>query len=113
MTRDSQKWYDKPVSKLILITIALTWFFPIFGFVLSSFRPGESIKRTTWWDALFTGEIWSELTLQNYSEIFFADSGEITFFTPFVKSSASSPAGSGNEDHQEKSSPKDTSGKPI
>ena len=69
MNRDSQKWYDKPFSKLILITIALTWIFPVFGFVLSSFRPGESIKRTTWWDAVASGEVWSELTLQNYSEI--------------------------------------------
>lgn len=84
MTRDTQKWYDKPVSKLILITIALTWFFPIFGFVLSSFRPGESIKRTTWWDALFTGEIWSELTLQNYSEIFFADGLDRSFYNSFA-----------------------------
>ena len=73
MNRDSQKWYDKPFSKLILITIALTWIFPVFGFVLSSFRPGESIKRTTWWDAVASGEVWSELTLQNYSEIFFAE----------------------------------------
>ena len=72
MTRNNQKWYDKPVTKLILITIAVTWMFPIFGFLLSSFRPGESIKRTTWWDAVFTGQIWSELTLENYSEIFFA-----------------------------------------
>ena len=80
MTRDTQKWYDKPVSKLILITIALTWFFPIFGFVLSSFRPGESIKRTTWWDAVFTGQIWSELTLENYSEIFFADGLNRSFY---------------------------------
>ena len=32
MTRNTQKWYDKPVTKLILITIALTWIFPVFGF---------------------------------------------------------------------------------
>jgi len=84
MTRDTQKWYDKPVSKLILITIALTWFFPIFGFVLSSFRPGESIKRTSWWEALFTGQIWSELTLENYSEIFFADGLNRSFYNSFA-----------------------------
>ena len=45
MNRNTQKWYDKPITKLILITIALTWMFPVFGFVLSSFRPGEAIKR--------------------------------------------------------------------
>jgi len=84
MNRDSQKWYDKPFSKLILITIALTWIFPVFGFVLSSFRPGESIKRTTWWDAVASGEVWSELTLQNYSEIFFADGLNRSFYNSFA-----------------------------
>ena len=45
MTRNTQKWYDKPMTKLILVSIALTWIFPIFGFLLSSFRPGEAIKE--------------------------------------------------------------------
>ena len=70
MTRQTQKWYDKPFTKLILVTIALTWIFPVFGFVLSSFRPGEAIKRESWWDAIYTGKLWTELTLSNYSEIF-------------------------------------------
>ena len=48
MNRNTQKWYDKPVTKIILITIAFTWIFPVFGFVLSSFRPGEAIKRESW-----------------------------------------------------------------
>ena len=69
MTRNNQKWYDKPVTKLILVAIALTWIFPIFGFLLSSFRPPEAIKRTSWWESLYTGEYWRELTLQNYSEV--------------------------------------------
>ena len=80
MTRNNQKWYDKPISKLILITIALTWIFPVFGFVLSSFRPGESIKRESWWDAIYTGKLWTELTLANYSEIFFADNLDRSFY---------------------------------
>ena len=84
MTRNTQKWYDKPVSKLILITIALTWIFPIFGFVLSSFRPGESIKRESWWDAIYTGKLWTELTLANYSEIFFADNLDRSFYNSFA-----------------------------
>ena len=84
MTRNNQKWYDKPVSKLILITIALTWIFPVFGFVLSSFRPGESIKRESWWDAIYTGKLWTELTLANYSEIFFADNLDRSFYNSFA-----------------------------
>ncbi len=84
MTRNTQKWYDKPISKLILVTIALTWIFPIFGFVLSSFRPGESIKRESWWDAIYTGKLWTELTLTNYSEIFFADNLDRSFYNSFA-----------------------------
>ena len=84
MTRNNQKWYDKPISKLILVTIALTRIFPIFGFVLSSFRPGESIKRESWWDAIYTGKLWTELTLANYSEIFFADNLDRSFYNSFA-----------------------------
>ena len=84
MTRNNQKWYDKPISKLILITIALTWILPVFGFVLSSFRPGESIKRESWWDAIYTGKLWTELTLANYSEIFFADNLDRSFYNSFA-----------------------------
>ena len=79
MTRSSQKWYDKPVSKLIIVSIALTWMFPIFGFLLSSFRPGESI-RTSWWDAIYTGTLWSELNLENYQEVFRAENLDRSFY---------------------------------
>ena len=84
MTRQTQKWYDKPFTKLILVTIALTWIFPVFGFVLSSFRPGEAIKRESWWDAIYTGKLWTELTLSNYSEIFFADNLDRSFYNSFA-----------------------------
>jgi len=80
MIRSNQKWYDKPITKLILVSIALTWMFPLFGFVLSSFRPGESIKRTSWWDAVYTGNVWSELSLQNYSEVFRAENLDRSFY---------------------------------
>ena len=84
MSRNTQKWYDKPVTKIILITIAFTWIFPVFGFVLSSFRPGEAIKRESWWDAIYTGKLWTELTLANYSEIFFADNLDRSFYNSFA-----------------------------
>ena len=84
MNRNNQKWYDKPITKLILITIAVTWVFPVFGFVLSSFRPGEAIKRESWWDSIYTGKLWTELTLSNYSEIFFADNLDRSFYNSFA-----------------------------
>ena len=48
----SQKWYDKPISKIILITISLTWMFPYIGFLLSSFREPDAVKRVAWWNSL-------------------------------------------------------------
>ena len=45
MNLDNQKWYDKPVTKIILITISLTWMIPYVGFVLSSFRNEQAVKR--------------------------------------------------------------------
>ena len=80
MNRNNQKWYDKPITKLILVAIALTWIFPIFGFLLSSFRPPEAIKRASWWESIYTGEYWRELTLQNYSEVFFTENLDRSFY---------------------------------
>ena len=57
MTRNNQKWYDKPITKLIPVAIALTWIFPIFGFLLSSFRPPEAIKRTPGGNRFIQGSI--------------------------------------------------------
>ena len=45
MNLDNQKWYDKPVTKIILITISLTWMIPYVGFVLSSFRNEQAVKK--------------------------------------------------------------------
>ena len=73
MNSQQQKWYDKPISKTILVTIALTWMLPYFGFVFSSFRPGDSIKRTSWWNSIVTGDFIREFTLENYTEIFITD----------------------------------------
>ena len=80
MNSQQQKWYDKPISKIILVTIALTWMLPYFGFVFSSFRPGDSIKRTSWWNSIVTGDFIREFTLENYTEIFITDNLSRSFF---------------------------------
>ena len=80
MNSQQQKWYDKPISKTILVTIALTWMLPYFGFVFSSFRPGDSIKRTSWWNSIVTGDFIREFTLENYTEIFITDNLSRSFF---------------------------------
>ena len=73
MNTQVQKWYDKPISKIILVSISLTWVLPYFGFVMSSFRPGDSIKRISWWSSIATGDFIREFTFENYSEILFAE----------------------------------------
>ena len=84
MNSQVQKWYDKPISKIILVSISLTWVLPYFGFVLSSFRPGDSIKRVSWWSSIATGDFIREFTFENYSEILFAENLSRSFFNSFA-----------------------------
>jgi len=80
----TQKWYDKPISKLILITISLTWMFPYIGFLLSSFREPDAIKQAAWWSSIFSGQIFTEFTFENYTEILFAENLSRSFFNSFA-----------------------------
>ena len=80
----TQKWYDKPISKLILISISLTWMFPYIGFLLSSFREPDAIKQAAWWTSIFSGQIVTEFTFENYTEILFAEDLSRSFFNSFA-----------------------------
>ena len=80
----TQKWYDKPISKLILISISLTWMFPYIGFLLSSFREPDAIKQAAWWTSIFSGQIFTEFTFENYTEILFAEDLSRSFFNSFA-----------------------------
>ena len=86
MNLETQKWYDKPISKFVLIMIALSWMLPYIGFVISSFRPGDSVKRVSWWSSIANGEFFSEATLSNYSEILFAENLSRSFLNSFAVS---------------------------
>ena len=86
MNLETQKWYDKPISKFVLIMIALSWMLPYIGFVISSFRPGDSVKRVSWWSSIANGEFFSEATLANYSEILFAENLSRSFLNSFAVS---------------------------
>ncbi len=86
MNLEKQKWYDKPISKFVLIMIALSWMLPYIGFVISSFRPGDSVKRVSWWSSIANGEFFSEATLSNYSEILFAENLSRSFLNSFAVS---------------------------
>ena len=86
MNLETQKWYDKPISKFVLIMIALSWMLPYIGFVISSYRPGDSVKRVSWWSSIANGEFFSEATLSNYSEILFAENLSRSFLNSFAVS---------------------------
>jgi len=86
MNLETQKWYDKPISKFVLIMIALSWMLPYIGFVISSFRPGDAVKRVSWWSSVANGQFFSEATLSNYSEILFAENLSRSFLNSFAVS---------------------------
>ncbi len=45
----SQKRTQSLVVNLVLIIICIVWLVPIFGILITSFRPSEDIFRTGWW----------------------------------------------------------------
>lgn len=45
----SQKRTQSLVVNLVLIIICVVWLVPIFGILITSFRPSEDIFRTGWW----------------------------------------------------------------
>lgn len=50
---------------LVLLLLALIWFVPTFGLLVSSFRPAEAISNTGWWTVIDSPE---ELSLDLYKE---------------------------------------------
>ena len=45
----SQKQTQSLIVNLVLIIICIVWLVPIFGILITSFRPSEDIFRTGWW----------------------------------------------------------------
>jgi alpha-glucoside transport system permease protein len=45
----SQKRSQSFIVNLVLIIICVVWLVPIFGILITSFRPSEDIFRTGWW----------------------------------------------------------------
>ncbi|NLN70542.1 MAG: carbohydrate ABC transporter permease [Chloroflexi bacterium] len=45
----SQKRTQSFIVNLVLIIICIVWLVPIFGILITSFRPSEDIFRTGWW----------------------------------------------------------------
>jgi alpha-glucoside transport system permease protein len=54
------------VTKLVLITLCVLWMLPVFGTLVTSFRPREDAVDSGWWTIVFNPSEWSTLTLDNY-----------------------------------------------
>jgi alpha-glucoside transport system permease protein len=70
--------------KIAIVVICLMWIIPTFGLAITSFRPQEAANTTGWWTIFTNPAELTNLTLENYSDVFsFADMG-----TAFVNSLA-------------------------
>ena len=56
----------------------------LFWICIELLRPGDSIKRVSWWSSIATGDFIREFTFENYSEILFAENLSRSFFNSFA-----------------------------
>jgi alpha-glucoside transport system permease protein len=52
--------------RITILVVALLWFFPVAGVLVTSFRPSSVVDTTGWWTALAHPFRTSEWTLENY-----------------------------------------------
>lgn len=64
-----KKILSSGVVRIVIIVICALWTLPSFGVLVSSFRVPEQIALTGWWRAFETPFVFSQWTLQNYSEV--------------------------------------------
>jgi len=68
--------------RIAVLVICLLWVIPTFGLAITSFRPEEAANTTGWWTIFTNPAELTQLTFQNYSDVFTkADMG-----TAFVNS---------------------------
>ncbi|HEU4322181.1 MAG TPA: carbohydrate ABC transporter permease [Roseiflexaceae bacterium] len=53
---------------VVMIVVTLLWVIPTLGLLVSSFRPGDDVKRTGWWTT-FTDPGSTRLTTENYRTV--------------------------------------------
>jgi len=52
----------------VMLLVTLLWLTPTVGLLVSSFRPGDDVKRTGWW-TVFTDPATATFTLDNYRTV--------------------------------------------
>ncbi|HJE51455.1 MAG TPA: carbohydrate ABC transporter permease [Tessaracoccus flavescens] len=61
--------YRSPLSMVVMFVLALLWFLPTFGLLVTSFQTRDSALKGGWWEALINpaSRIW---TFENYTKVF-------------------------------------------
>jgi alpha-glucoside transport system permease protein len=63
--------------RIVTALICLLWFIPTFGLAVTSFRDKDAALTTGWWTIFTTPANFTQLTFQNYKDVFVqADMGE-------------------------------------
>lgn len=60
--------------KITILVICFFWTLPTVGLLISSFRPPEDIMSSGWWTQLAHPFNFTKWTINNYTEVIFADS---------------------------------------
>jgi alpha-glucoside transport system permease protein len=55
--------------RIAVVLICILWSLPTVGLLVSSFRPGQQITRTGWWEALINPLQAGQWTLANYQQV--------------------------------------------
>ena len=68
-----RKWFSGAPVRIAVIIIALLWTLPTAGLLVSSLRPANDIKTTSWWSALAHPFEQSQWTVENYEKVLTSD----------------------------------------
>jgi len=69
---------------LLLVGLALIWFTPTLGLLVSSFRPADQIIRTGWWTVILHPTQVRSFTLDNYRQVLAREGMARAFLNSFL-----------------------------
>ena len=79
-----RKWFSGAPVRIAVIIIALLWTLPTAGLLVSSLRPANDIKTTSWWSALAHPFEQSQWTVENYEKVLTSDGMENAFLNSLI-----------------------------
>ncbi|GIG29585.1 carbohydrate ABC transporter permease [Cellulomonas marina] len=58
-----------PLAKLAVLVLALAWFVPVLGLLITSFRTRDAANSSGWWTVFLDPSTWGAFTLDNYAQV--------------------------------------------